>query len=142
MPSIFWKKLSFLKSMFFSRLLYLRVYCGMQNEITKIFHGNTKREVKKKKDIKDTKNRVYNFFKDVCRGTSFTPLFLFLNAKTSSHYAGCNPSFLSHINDLKKHNIFITDSSIWKSSPTKSPTITIMANATQRTKRIFSRDIS
>ncbi len=141
-PSIFWGKLSFLKSMFFSRFLYLRVYCGMQNQVTKVFYDKAVKQEKNNQNINHTKNRVYKLFKRICKGTAFIPLSLFFNAKTSSHYAGCNPSFLLHVDYLERNKIFITDSSNWKSSPAKSPTITIIANATHRAKKIIQHDIS
>ena len=137
-PIKLWKLFKALNTFFFMRLIFIRIYCGLENQTTKVFNDSHSKPTQRSHNNRILKRTLAALVKSIFNKSKFVSLGLYFFAKTSSHYAGCNPGFRKHIKHLESKNIFINDSSLWIGSPTKSPTLTIMASAYLQTKKILT----
>ena len=134
LPPKLWKSLDFLNKISFDRILYARCYLEDKFSVIKTFtpQNDVKIQIDKKL-ISQAKKTVYKEIKKTL-SNKFITIPVFLNSKTSSHYAGN----LSEDEKVKyktiSKDIFVNDSVLWQYLPSSSPTLTIITNAYRNTE--------
>lgn len=136
-PEFLWDKFNFIKNFSINRLLWVRCYLKDEYSQIKEFYEDNLVNKSNNKNIKIIQKRIFEIFKRNIKNNNFLPIKIFINSKTSSHYAGD----IDHIkqNILKQNEnhynkkIFFNDSLLWEKLPSESPTFTIMANAFKNT---------
>jgi hypothetical protein len=136
-PNFLWNKFNFLKNISINRLLWVRCYLNDEYSEIKEFHGNEQIQNIKNDGIKKIQNLVFKIIKKNIKSANFLPINLFINSKTSSHYAGdkkyIEKNILNQTENHYKKKIIFNDSLLWENLPSESPTFTIMANAFRNT---------
>lgn len=134
LPKFLFNMSSSISNLFLKRILWVKCYLpyGVETEKTFSLTGKDFFEKKDINKIEQNKKFIFEKISQVLKKSDFFPINITMNGKTSSHYSGCNQNILKMFDASSSkisNNIILSDSTLWNSVPSQSPTFTIMANA-------------
>ncbi len=136
-PEFLWNRFNLMKNFSINRLLWVR--CYLKDEYSQIKEFNEDKQINESNniDIKNLQKKIFEIFKRNIQNNKFLPIKIFINSKTSAHYAGdgkyIKQNILKQSESHYNKKIFFNDSLLWEKLPSESPTFTIMANAFKNT---------